>query len=265
MTNFSKKCVNYSQNCVKHTQRAALLFVALSFSVPSLYAAEVTVAVASNFIKPMKALAKRFEEETGHQAKLAFGSSGKLFAQISHGAPFDVFLSADKDKVTRLLAKGTALSGSEFVYATGRLALWSSNPTLVDEKGGVLKQGGFKYVAVANPKLAPYGAAAQSVLQTLELDEMLSPKKVIGENIAQTFQFVQTGNAELGFVAWSQVKGLAEDKQGSYWLVPSACHPAIEQYAVTLKSAENNVAASALSAFLQQESSRALIQSFGYD
>jgi molybdate transport system substrate-binding protein len=223
------------------------------------------VAVASNFIQPMKVIAERFEAETGHEAKLAFGSSGKLFAQIRHGAPFDVFLSADKDKVTRLLERDLTVKGSEFTYAKGRLVLWSAKEGVVDDKGDVLKQGGFDYLAVANPKLAPYGAAAQSVLKRLGLDESLKSNKVVGENIAQTFQFVQTSNAQLGFVAWSQVKGLGDDKQGSQWLIPASCYPPIEQYATILKTALGNPAASALTEFIQRESSQELIRSFGYD
>lgn len=265
MTNRLKRCVNYCQTYVSRKPLRQLVLAALCLSAAPSFADEVLVAVASNFIQPMKVIVERFETETGHQAKLAFGSSGKLFAQIRHGAPFDVFLSADKDKVTRLLDRDLAVKGSEFIYAKGRLVLWSAKEGVVDEKGDVLKQGDFDYLAMANPKLAPYGAAAQSVLQRLGLDESLKSNRVIGENIAQTFQFVQTGNAQLGFVAWSQVKGLDDDKQGSQWLIPVDAYPPIEQHAAILKTASNNPAASALTAFIQRESSQELIRSFGYD
>lgn len=265
MTNPLKRCVNYFQSYVSRKPLSQALLTLLCLSSPPLLADEVLVAVASNFIQPMKVIAERFEAETGHEAKLAFGSSGKLFAQIRHGAPFDVFLSADKDKVTRLLERDLAVKGSEFIYARGRLVLWSAKEGVVDEKGDVLKQDGFDYLAVANPKLAPYGAAAQAVLKRLGLDESLESNKVVGENIAQTFQFVQTGNAQLGFVAWSQVKGLEASKQGSQWLIPANCYPPIEQYAVILKSSSDKPAANALTEFIQRESSQELIRSFGYD
>ena len=272
MTNPLKKCVNYCQNYVSKKRLAKAVLAALCLSAPPLFAGEVLVAVASNFNQPMKVIAERFEAETGHKAKLAFGSSGKLLAQITHGAPFDVFLSADKDKVTHLLEKDLAVKGGEFIYAKGRLVLWSAKPDLIVESGEscggirqVLEQREFDYFAMANPKLAPYGAAAQSLLKQLELDETLHDKKVMGENIAQTFQFVQTGNADLGLVAWSQVKGLDEVEQGNYSLIPADCYSPIEQYAVTLSNASDKPVAQALIMFLQQESEQAVIRSFGYD
>ncbi|PWQ96230.1 molybdate ABC transporter substrate-binding protein [Leucothrix arctica] len=271
MINRLKKCVSYCQSYAKAKLAHNALLALLCLSAPPLFADEVLVAVASNFIKPMKVIAERFEAETGHQAKLAFGSSGKLLAQITHGAPFDVFLSADKDKVTRIIDKGLAVKGSEFIYAKGRLVLWSAKSDAVESTEstealrGVLEQGDFDYFAMANPKLAPYGAAAKSVLARLELTDSLKDKVVMGENIAQTFQFVQTGNAALGFVALSQIKDLDESEQGSHWLIPTDCYPAIEQYAVILKTASDNPAASALTEFLNSDSEKKLIRSFGYD
>jgi len=268
MINRLKKCVSCFQSYAKSKLLLSAAAVALCLGSSPLLADEVLVAVASNFIQPMTVLAERFEKETGHEVKLAFGSSGKLFAQITHGAPFDVFLSADKDKVTRLLEKDLAVKGSEFVYANGRLVLWSAKPDSTDSVVAWrerLKQSDFKHLAIANPKLAPYGAAAQSVLDSLELDETLKPTLVTGENIAQTFQFVQTGNAELGFVAYSQIKSLEQNEQGSFWLIPTDCSPVIEQYAVVLKAASDKPAAQALTVFLQRDSEKALIRSFGYD
>jgi len=268
MTNPLRKCASYYQSYVSARSLKKVILALLCFASSSLSADEVLVAVASNFIQPMKVIAERFEKETGHKAKLAFGSSGKLFAQIRHGAPFDIFLSADKDKVTRLLDNGLAVDGSEFIYAKGRLVLWSAKPNLFDDledKCDVLKQGDFDYFAMANPKLAPYGEAAESVLQSLDLAESLKPNRVMGENIAQTFQFVQTGNAELGFVALSQIKNLDESEQGSHWLIPTESYPLIEQYGAILETASNNTAASELVDFLKRDSEQSLIRSFGYD
>ena len=168
-------------------------------------AAEVQVAVAANFTAPMQKIAAAFEQDTGHRAKLAFGATGKFYAQIRNGAPFEVLLAADDETPAKLEREGAALAGSRFTYAIGRLALWSARPGYVDDQGEVLKRGAFKHLAIANPKLAPYGAAAVETLDRLGLLAALQPKFVQGENIAQTFQFVSTGNAELGFVALSQV------------------------------------------------------------
>ena len=179
MINRLKKCVSYCQNYAKAKLAHTALLALLCLSAPPLFADEVLVAVASNFIKPMKVIAERFEAETGHQAKLAFGSSGKLLAQITHGAPFDVFLSADKDKVTRLIDKDLAVKGSEFIYAKGRLVLWSAKSDAAESTEstestealrGVLEQGDFDYFAMANPKLAPYGAAARVGISTTRAD-----------------------------------------------------------------------------------------------
>ena len=226
---------------------------------------EVMVAVASNFIKPMQTIAKDFEAQTGHEVKVSYGSSGKLLAQISHGAPFDLFLSADTDKVTRLIKSDLAVSGTEFVYAQGRLVLWSNTTGLIDGDSEILKHGDFKYIALADPKLAPYGEAARETLETLALYKQLKPRFVQGENISQTYQFVQTGNAQLGFVALSQVTNPDGSEQGSGWLVPTALHQPINQSAVLLKRGQDNPAATALLAFLRKNQTQVIIQSFGYD
>ena len=228
-------------------------------------AGEVVVAVASNFIKPMQRIASDFKEMTGHDAKISYGSSGKLFAQITYGAPFELFLSADSDKVSRLINGELAVSGTDFIYAQGRLVLWSSAKEFIQDSPEILLSNNFNYLALAEPKLAPYGQAADEVMQALALDKLLKDKLVTGESISQTYQFVKTGNAQLGFVALSQVNNKDVKEQGSRWLVPAALHQPINQSAVLLKRGANNPAAIALLTFLQKKATQALIKSFGYD
>jgi molybdate transport system substrate-binding protein len=230
----------------------------------SLRAAEVQVAVAANFTAPMRAIAAAFEQDTGHKARLAFGSSGKFYAQIRNGAPFQVFLSADDEKPARLEQAGMAVAGTRFTYAIGQLALWSAKAGFVDNKGEVLKQGGYAHLAIANPKLAPYGAAAIEVLKNLGLLETVQPRLVQGENIAQTYQFVASGNAELGFVALSQVTRDGKLTQGSAWIVPAHLHAPIRQDAVILANGKGNAAASALMAYLKSDKAKAVIRAYGY-
>ncbi|MEO8418396.1 MAG: molybdate ABC transporter substrate-binding protein [Methylophilaceae bacterium] len=241
---------------------AGMVFFALSAPV---FAGEVQVAVAANFTAPMKAIAVDFEKATGHKAILSFGASGKFYAQIKNGAPFEVLLSADAEIPARLEKEGAALPDSGFTYAIGKLVLWSAQSDLVDEKGEVLKKGGFKHIAIANPKLAPYGEAAVETLVKLGLLESLQPKFVQGENIAQTYQFVATGNAELGFVALSQVYEAGKVKSGSAWIVPANLHAPIRQDAVILTLGKDNPAARALMAFLKTDKARMVIKSYGYD
>jgi molybdate transport system substrate-binding protein len=235
------------------------------FLINNVQAAEVMVAVASNFIKPMQKIASEFKNSTGHEVKIAFGSSGKLLAQITHGAPFELFLSADTDKTDYLIKQDFAVSDSAFIYAQGRLVLWSASDNYIDNSSDILQTGAFKHIALADPKLAPYGQAANEVMQALAVDRLLTPRLVTGENISQTYQFVQTGNAELGFIALSQFNNLTIDKQGSAWLVPSTLHKPINQSAVLLQRGMSNPAAVELLAFLQKQSIQTLIQSFGYD
>lgn len=238
--------------------------VVLGLSAP-LHAAEVQVAVAANFTAPMQKIAADFEQATGHQAKLAFGATGKFYAQIKNGAPFEVLLAADDETPAKLEKEGAAVSGSRFTYAIGQLALWSAKPGYVDDKGAVLKQGAFDHLAIANPKLAPYGAAAVETLTKLGLLSGLESKFVQGENIAQTFQFVSTGNAELGFVALSQVVEGGKLKSGSAWIVPANLHSPIRQDAVVLAKGKDNPAAAALVRFLKTDTARAVIKSYGYE
>ncbi len=241
---------------------AGMAFFALS--VPVL-AGEVQVAVAANFTAPMKAIAVDFEKATGHKAILSFGASGKFYAQIKNGAPFEVLLSADAEIPARLEKEGAAVPDSGFTYAIGKLVLWSAQSDLVDEKGEVLKKGDFEHIAIANPKLAPYGEAAVETLTRLGLIESLQPKFVQGENIAQTYQFVATGNAELGFVALSQVYEAGKVKSGSAWIVPANLHAPIRQDAAILIPGKDSPAARTLMAFLKTDKARMVIKSYGYD
>jgi molybdate transport system substrate-binding protein len=240
---------------------AALLALAAAVSVD---AAEVQVAVAANFARPMKVLAADFENATGHKAVLSSGSTGKFYAQIHSGAPFDVFLAADDETPARLDKESATVPGSRFTYATGRLVLWSARPDLVDEKGEVLKSGQFAHIALAAPKLAPYGAAAVETMTRLGVLARLEPKFVQGESIGQAFGFVATGNAELGFVALSQVWEKGKLKSGSAWIVPAELHGPIRQDAVLLARGKDNAAAVALMAFLKSDAAKAVIRSFGY-
>lgn len=237
--------------------------IALSLSAP-LLAAEVQVAVAANFTAPMQVIAADFEKATGHKAQLSFGATGKFYAQIKNGAPFDVLLAADDETPAKLEKEGAAVAGGRFTYAIGQLALWSAKPGYVDDKGAVLKQGTFAHLALANPKLAPYGAAAVETLTKLGLLGSVESKFVQGENIAQTYQFISTGNAELGFVALSQIVENGTLKSGSAWIVPASLHSPIRQDAVALVKGKDNPAAAALLTFLKSDKARAVIQSYGY-
>ncbi|NDZ12367.1 molybdate ABC transporter substrate-binding protein [Variovorax sp. WS11] len=241
---------------------AALLALGATLAV---HAAEVQVAVAANFAGPMKALAADFEKATGHKAVLASGATGKFYAQIQSGAPFDVFLAADNETPAKLDKEGATVPGTRFTYATGKLVLWSAKPDLVDAKGEVLTSGQFAHIALAAPKLAPYGAAALETMTRLGVLARLEPKFVQGESIGQTFGFVSSGNAELGFVALSQVWENGKLKSGSAWIVPAELHSPIRQDAVLLARGKDNAAAVALIAFLKSDAAKAVIRSFGYD
>ncbi|MBX3657653.1 MAG: molybdate ABC transporter substrate-binding protein [Ramlibacter sp.] len=244
----------------------ARLLAALTALVlaPALRAETVQVAVAANFTAPMKAIAALFEKETGHQARLAFGSTGKLYAQIRNGAPFEVFLAADEDTPHRLESDGEAVAGSRFTYATGRLVLWSAAPGVVDAQGEVLRRNEFTQLAIAAPKLAPYGAAASQTLASLGLLERVTPKLVQGESIGQTYSFVASGNAPLGFVALSQVYENGRLRSGSAWVVPADLHAPLRQDALLLQRGQANPAARALLGYLKTEPARAVIRAYGY-
>ncbi|MBV5339080.1 MAG: molybdate ABC transporter substrate-binding protein [Deltaproteobacteria bacterium] len=238
--------------------------ISLLFALPAL-AAEVHVAVAANFTAPMKQIAAEFEKETGHKVVLSFGASGKFYAQIKNGAPFQILLSADDEKPIQLVKDGLAVADSRFTYAIGTLVLWSAKPGFVDAKGEVLGKGHFNKIAIANPKLAPYGTAAIELLTKQGLLTSLTPKFVQGENISQTFQFVSTGNAELGFVALSQVMKDGKVTSGSAWVVPGKLHNPIRQDAVLLATGKDNAAAKALLEYLKSAKAKTIIRLYGYE
>lgn len=227
---------------------------------PCARAGEVRVAVASNFLSTAKELGARFTARSGHRVLISAGSTGKLYAQIRKGAPFDVFLAADAKRPRLLEEQGAAVRGSRFTYAVGRLALWGPGMKGL-ENGEVLRRGEFKRLAIANPKLAPYGVAAEQTLRHLKRLDALRPKLVFGENIGQAFQFVASGNAELGLVALSQ---LIDSGASDYWRVPQTDYDPIEQQAVALSGARNPKTATAFLDFLRSADARALIERHGY-
>jgi molybdate transport system substrate-binding protein len=243
-----------------HTTIAIVTLLASTLS----NAAEIRVAVAANFATTLKEIATVFEKDTGHKVALTQGSTGKLYAQISRGAPFDVLLSADDETPEKLVREGKAVAGTQFTYAVGRLALWSPKPDFVDEGGQVLKTDKFRFVAIANSRVAPYGRAAVQVMQKLGVLNVIEPRVVQGESITQTFQFVATGNAQLGFVALSQIVDNEKIKSGSAWIIPESMHEALKQDAVLLNSAKDAAAATALLQFLKSDKAKKLIAAHGY-
>jgi molybdate transport system substrate-binding protein len=245
-------------------KRLGILTLSL-LTVATAHADEVKVAAAANFTGPMQVIAVLFERDTGHKASLTFGATGKFYAQIVNGAPFELLLSADDETPARLVREGLAVTGTSFTYAIGKLVLWSANPKLVDDKGEILKKGGFKHVAIANPKTAPYGAAAMQTMSKLGVVDSLKPLFVQGENIAQTHQFVSTGAAELGFVAYSQVIKNGQVGSGSGWVVPGNLYDPIRQDAVILSKGRDKPAATALLNYMKGQKAQDVIKSFGYE
>ncbi|MFZ3037086.1 MAG: molybdate ABC transporter substrate-binding protein [Rugosibacter sp.] len=244
----------------------AALSLSLLLATGLVQADEVSVAVAANFTEPMKKITAEFEKTSGHRVTLSFGSTGKFYAQVKAGAPFEVLLAADDETPGKMEQEGLAVKDSHFTYAIGKLVLWSAKEAVVDDRGEILKRGSFDHIAVANPKLAPYGAAGMQTLQALGVYEAIAPKIVQGENIAQTYQFIATGNALLGFVALSQVIGEnGKVKSGSAWIVPQKYYTPIRQDAVLLERGKDKIAAVELLKFLKTPYAAKIIQSYGYD
>jgi molybdate transport system substrate-binding protein len=226
---------------------------------------EVIVAVAANFAGALTALSDGFTQATGHVIKASAGPTGRFFVQITQGgAPFEVLLAADTKTPQRLVDSGHAQAGSRFTYAVGQLVLWSAQPGLVDDQGQVLAGGRFAHLAIANPKLAPYGQAAMEVLAARGVLEALRPRLVTGDTVAQAYQFVRSGNAELGFVALSLVAAPGQAAAGSTWHVPQALYQPIRQDAVLLQAGATRPAARALLDYLKTPAARAVIARFGY-
>ena len=248
---------------MKETIMKRMVFALLFLCSTGASADEVRVAVAANFAAPMQKIAADFEKDTGHKAVLAFGATGQFYAQIKNGAPFGMLLAADDKTPEKLDREGLTVKGSRFTYAIGSLALWSAKPGLADSD--MLEKGSFEHLAVANPKLAPYGVAAMQTLARLGLAEKCQARIVLGENIGQTYQFVATGNAELGFVALSQVMKDGKLISGSVWIVPAAMHDPIRQDAVLLSDGKASAAAEALMNYLKSAKATAVIKSYGYE
>ena len=240
----------------------ALLFWAI---IQSVAAGEINAAVAANFTAPAEQIVALFQKESGHTVKLSFGSSGKFTAQIKEGAPFDVFLAADEKTPKILEEAGLAVANSRFIYALGKLVLWSVKPGYVYDKGAVLKSGSYNKLAYADPKLAPYGLAAKETLEALGLWSSVQSKLVTGESIVKTYQLEATGNAELAFIALSQITKDGKVTEGSWWLVPSNLYNPIRQSAVQLSAAKDPAAAKAFLDFLKSDRAVAIIRSFGYE
>ena len=227
--------------------------------------AQAQVAVAANFAEPIKAIAAVLEKTTGHTLKVTLGATGKLYAQIKNGAPFDVLLSADTATPEKLEKEGLGQPGSRFTYAKGKLVLWSAKVGRVDDKGQVLKAADLGKVAFANPKVAPYGAATVQTIDKLGMTAALTPKLVQGESIGQTYTFASTGNADVGFVAMSQVLEGGRLKSGSMWVVPQELYSPIRQDAVVMQKSASNEAAQALMKLLKSPNIKDLIRSYGYE
>ncbi len=239
---------------------AAIVILGLLGATGSLQAGETNVAVAANFTEAAREIGALFEKRTGHKAIFSFGSTGQLYTQITQGAPFEVFLAADQKRPEKAVNEGLAVADSRFTYATGRIVLFSGDEELVKGEQ-TLRNGDFTKIAIANPVTAPYGAAAVEAMKALGVYDELSAKIVRGNNIAQTYQFVATGNAELGFVALSQLAG---KEGGSRWIVPARLYPIIAQDAVLLKQGAGNEAARAFFGFLKSPEARAVKKKFGY-
>ncbi|AKH19024.1 molybdate ABC transporter substrate-binding protein [Sedimenticola thiotaurini] len=247
---------------MKHSILIRLITISCLLLGPvAVQADTINIAVASNFAEPIKAIAKRYEAQSGHQISLVFGATGKHYAQIQHGAPFAAFFAADAHRPELLEQEGLAIPGSRFTYAVGRIVLWSPKPDYVDGQGNVLQQQPFRHLAIANPRLAPYGKAAQQFLQARGLWDELQGYLVRGENIGQTFQFVRSGSADLGFVAYSQVKRPGYPLEGSLWEVPVDEYAPIEQQAVLL---EESPAARGFIEFVRGAEATEIIRGFGY-
>jgi molybdate transport system substrate-binding protein len=243
--------------------RHLLALIVLLIAALETHAESTSVAVAVNFTAPMQKLAAEFEKETGHTVAASFASTGKLYAQIRNGAPFEVLLAADDETPAKLEKEAATVAGSRYTYASGRIVLWSAKPGLVDESP--LKAGDFRHFALPNPRLAPYGVAAVEMLTALKLIDAVQAKFVLAENLAQSYQYIATGNAELGIVALSQVIKEGRIGEGSGWIVPATLHQPIRQDAVLLSAGRGKPAAEAFLTFLKSTKAKAVMRAYGYD
>ena len=240
------------------------LFVVVTLAVAPAFAEQVLVAVAANFVPPFREIAIEFERTTGHNVQVAAGSSGNFYSQIKNGAPFEVFFSADMERPKLLEDEGFGVKDSRFTYAIGRLVLWSPNADLIKGEE-TLRFKQYKRLAIANPKTAPYGLAAMQAMQKLEIWESLQPQIVMGENLGQTMGFIESGNAQLGFVALSQVLDPKIKGKGSRWDVPTNLHEPIKQDVILLTKGKDNRAAKALMEFMDGPQAKTIIERYGYE
>ena len=243
--------------------RFLVLLILFTTAIAS-HAEDATAAVAANFTSAFQRLAAAFNKTTGHRVTASFGATGSLYAQIHNGAPFDMLLSADEKYPRQLEEQKLGVSGTRFTYAVGRLALWSPKAGQIDDRGEILRNGNLARLAIANPKVAPYGVAAEETLRNLGLWTQWEPRLVQGESITQTFQFVSSGNASLGFVALAQVRALPKDDVGSYWLVPEKFHTPLRQDAILVQHGAHNAAARAFLEYLRSPEAKAIIEELGY-
>ncbi|MDX1458684.1 MAG: molybdate ABC transporter substrate-binding protein [Marinobacter sp.] len=241
----------------------SLLVLSLLMASGTALSGEVRLAIATNFHDAAERLAAQFTETTGHNSRISYGSTGKLYAQIHHGAPFDVFLAADEERPRLLEEKGSGVPGTRFTYAVGQLVLWSPDPHAFEDPIAFLSNNDLRRLAIANPATAPYGLAAQQTLEHLGLWETLANRLVRGESIAQTFQFVATGNAKAGFVALAQLRD--DQYSGARWDVPARNHDPIAQQAILLERGHDNEAARAWLDFLGSSEAQDIIRQYGYD
>lgn len=247
------------------TLNKVMIGVVLWCGLAAAQAADVQVAVAANFAGPLAKIGESFTAATGHVLKVSPGPTGKFYTQITQGgAPFEVLIAADDETPKKLITEGFAVAGSNFTYAVGQLVLWSATPGLVDDQGAVLAAGKFSKLAIANPKIAPYGAAGIEVLKAKGVLDAVTPKLVTGDSIAQAYQFVSSGNAEIGFVSLSQVAVPGKPVPGSMWKVPQSLYGQILQDAVLLKAGQGNPAARALLDYLKSAPAKAVIEAYGY-
>ncbi|MDM8559055.1 molybdate ABC transporter substrate-binding protein [Candidatus Parabeggiatoa sp. HSG14] len=240
------------------------LILIFSLITTSVFAGELHIAVAANFTKPIKQLKQQFEKESKHQVIISIGATGQLYTQIKYGAPFDIFLAADMKRPQMLINEGKGVADTLFTYAVGQLVLWSPRANFVDIDGKVLSSGTFRYLAIAHPRLAPYGNATKQALEKLGLWQTLQGKMVRGNNVSQAYQFTATGNAELGFIALSHYKAIKTKSRGSHWLIPNNLYDPIQQGAVLLKKGENNPVAQAFFVFLRSPIAQQIIGTYGY-
>lgn len=247
---------------LKHSFTLFVFFLSTGFR--SLTAEEVRIAVAANFTAPMQEIAARFETETGGHVVVSGGSSGTLYAQIKQGAPFDVYFAADERWVERLADEGEGIDGTQFVYAIGKLALWSNRKGMVDPDGTILKKGDFGKLAISSPKLAPYGAAARETLKAIGVWENVRTRVIYGQNVTQTYQFVKTGGASIAFVALSQISKNGSIVEGSAWIVPEHLYKPLKQSAILLKRSDRRKICVDFLKFLKGESAKAIIRNYGY-